>query len=1345
MTTGTAAAVACALLATGVVQFTQPQSAHAQPPANSRTTPSSEAATAVAKAKATGTAVTIAGLTSPTQTVTATPQGTFELSETLLPTRVRKGDAWTPVDTNLQVTPDGSLAPNAVPSGLRLSGGGNAPLATLTSSGRTLVLTWPQQLPKPTITGSTATYAEVLPSVDLTVTASELGGVSEVLVVKSAEAAANPQLAQLSLKATAEGMGLTADPTGNITVKDTQGDAVFHAPAPHMWDSRTVAAAPASARTSKSATSSPAEEGSTIQGPGAHAVTSPVGVSVTSGTINLAPDSEILHSAQTKYPVFIDPSFNPASWAPNKPSYVTAQEGCAGQENWNRTDYDYKTPGVGNNRWSGCIGREHSYFQYGVDSRIWNTAANPVHILKATFKTTEVYSASCGISGTVKVSGSAGVSSATNWTNAPAPATLQDQVSIGPACTEQPATGFSVLNAVTVASNQGWSNLALVMTAADESGDSNTFKRFSNNPTLVVEYDSTPKVTKATSNPATDCAKGGTIGLTRFDLVATLQDPDKGAPIDADFTLRTSSGAIPKDVAGAPLSTYNYNSNDITQPGTVVWKGIPALQSGGYIWTVQANDGKYRSAVVTCKFTVDSTAPLNPTVTSAQFPDTLADGQAPPAARQKGIFVFTPPAGTSDIVKYAYNWGSPPPTIDPPHVHDAAGGTAPTSIELKPMSPLTNTLYFYAIDASGNISFDPLKNTVGSYSFSTAELTAPDVTSDFTADGTADLTAIGGDGNIRLYPGTGSGALSTPSALTTTGDFTQALLATGDFDNSFTQDILARRSDGTLTFYPGDGGGAPLAGETGVPVSLRGTVPFAWADVTQLAAVENTDGRPNDLFTITTDGALWYLRALSTPGAYVAKAQLATTGWAGRTILSAGLVNGYHSLWARDDSTGALIRYDGAENVEPGSTASIPVTVADSGWTKSKLPQLVSAGDANHDGKPDVWAIDASRRQNISSYLSTGDTLNAPTHAQSLRSQRHDYDLDGRSDMAALYSHADGSYELYDFKANADGTLAAPFKGYAATAGSAWAANMKYATGDYNGDGRGDLAILYGYDDGSVRLFTALGNAGGGFSTPAPSWYRPAGSWWLSRMSLQSGDFNGDGRDDLAVWYDYTDGHDTLFTYIATPSGGFSEPFASWTAAAGNWELNQAKFAIGDYNGDGRDDLGILYGYGDMNTVKLHTFLTDTTGAFAYTTTSWTSTTWGSWNQAHIQAGDFNGDGKDDITAWYDYSDGHDSLNTFVSLGTSTGTFQAPYSAWSSTAGNFYYASMPQMVAGDYNGDGRDDLGVMYGYGTGNSRMLTWTAKSDNSGTFNAMTTGAWTSPTGTWTNTDVHFFNTHS
>ena len=35
--------------------------------------------------------------------------------------------------------------------------------------------------------------------------------------------------------------------------------------------------------------------------------------------------------------------------------------------------------------------------------------------------------------------------------------------------------------------------------------------------------------------------------------------------------------------------------------------------------------------------------------------------------------------------------------------------------------------------------------------------------------------------------------------------------------------------------------------------------------------------------------------------------------------------------------------------------------------------------------------------------------------------------------------------------------------------------------GDFNGDGRDDAAMFYGYRDDSIELFTSLANASGGF------------------------------------------------------------------------------------------------------------------------------------------------------------------------------------------------------------------------------------------------------------------------
>ncbi|WP_432101911.1 FG-GAP-like repeat-containing protein [Streptomyces sp. bgisy091] len=311
-------------------------------------------------------------------------------------------------------------------------------------------------------------------------------------------------------------------------------------------------------------------------------------------------------------------------------------------------------------------------------------------------------------------------------------------------------------------------------------------------------------------------------------------------------------------------------------------------------------------------------------------------------------------------------------------------------------------------------------------------------------------------------------------------------------------------------------------------------------------------------------------------------------------------------------------------------------------------------------------------------------------------SARHDYNGDGRSDMVAWYDYGEGQDAMHVFPAGPDGSLSAPVKdAWTAAKGNYWAEHMKRVTGDFNGDGIGDVAAFYGYDDGTVSLFTWLGKGDGTFGTRLTSWTVEPDNWTFDAITAEAGDFDGDGRDDIAAWYDYRNGDDKLFTFLARTDGGFANPFSSFTrAATEKWEVGRMKFATGDFDGDGRDDVGAMYG-DPSGKVRLMSFAGKADGGLDEPVSGWESATGWTFSRVTMHSGDFDGDGRDSIAAWYDYADGHDALIAFDS--DAEGTFGNRHEILNRPAG-WYERSRMKIVTGDYNGDGRDDLATVYGY-----------------------------------------------
>jgi uncharacterized repeat protein (TIGR01451 family) len=113
--------------------------------------------------------------------------------------------------------------------------------------------------------------------------------------------------------------------------------------------------------------------------------------------------------------------------------------------------------------------------------------------------------------------------------------------------------------------------------------------------------------------------------------------------------------------------------------------------------------------------------------------------------------------------------------------------------------------------------------------------------------------------------------------------------------------------------------------------------------------------------------------------------------------------------------------------------------------------------------------------------------------------------------------------------------------------------------GDFNGDGKADLAVANG---GSDNVSILLGNGNGTFQAAVN--YNVHGP-----RSVAVGDFNGDGKPDLAV----ANAFGTVSILAGNGNGTFAEAV---NYGAGSDPIS---VAIGDFNGDGKPDLAVANDY----------------------------------------------------------------------------------------------------------------------------------------------------------------------
>jgi len=267
------------------------------------------------------------------------------------------------------------------------------------------------------------------------------------------------------------------------------------------------------------------------------------------------------------------------------------------------------------------------------------------------------------------------------------------------------------------------------------------------------------------------------------------------------------------------------------------------------------------------------------------------------------------------------------------------------------------------------------------------------------------------------------------------------------------------------------------------------------------------------------------------------------------------------------------------------------------------------------------------------------------------------------------------------------------------------------AIADFNGDGYADAAVgALAYDAGQANegaVFVFNGGPSGiasGTVAEADGVLRGTQSFSSFGGSIATGDFNGDGYDDVAVgaasWVPSGTRLGAVFIFPGGPFGvqdgnpGSAETSLVGTAAA---PIGFAVACAGDVNGDGYDDL-LAPSIGVAPDGLVYVFLGRSAGIASGTTASASATLTGpdsGFGETVAGAGDVNGDGYSDVVIG-DPNSGSNAGAAYLFLGSASGIASGTASSAATTllgtASSLFGSSV--SGAGDVNGDGYADLVV---------------------------------------------------
>lgn len=310
-------------------------------------------------------------------------------------------------------------------------------------------------------------------------------------------------------------------------------------------------------------------------------------------------------------------------------------------------------------------------------------------------------------------------------------------------------------------------------------------------------------------------------------------------------------------------------------------------------------------------------------------------------------------------------------------------------------------------------------------------------------------------------------------------------------------------------------------------------------------------------------------------------------------------------------------------------------------------------GDFNNDGYDDIFIMNTDNSR-VNVMLSNGDgtyRLAVSEPLSSIGGEGAIGDLNGDGNLDFI---APGISEYTVYLGHGDGTFDSGAT-YAVT-GSGDHANVILE--DFNNDGVLDIMTA---SDADARVNVYIGNGNGTFRARVSMVIPEA----ITDARAYSGDFNGDGNQDIVSFDSYTS-VGSIYIYMGNGNGTFTAA----TAYAG-WG-QPGRFEIADLNGDGYDDLIAT----DNGAGVFRVSFANSNGTFAAPI----SYNPGVASLSDLKLADMNTDGRLDLVVT-----GFGSGRVRVNLGNGNGTF---------SIGTSYSVALGDdtLTIGDVNGDGAKDV-----------------------------------------------------